>query len=166
MSGQLENLETAGIVDSTDVEQRSKFVSFQTSSWDLLITRAICPWITNPAVQAKNTPLFCAVNGTPSDWGKFLKNAILRVMAAYIVSFVAVDGICNSVEIGAEGLYEAGVIGFCAFHKHNLEPAGLTKLEVEIRSSGTHILTVSKISEWLQRGVRSQKRRYLNKGCE
>jgi hypothetical protein len=82
-------------------------------------------------------------------------------MAACIVSFVDLDGICHSVEVEAEGLYEASVLGLCAFRKHELEPGGLTRLEVEVRSSVTHTLTVTKVWEWLQRGVRTPKEAVL-----
>jgi len=78
-------------------------------------------------------------------------------MAACVVSFVDLDGIRHSVEVNADGLYEAGVLGLCAFRKHDLQPAGLTQLQVEVRSSITHTLTVTKIREWLQRGVRTPK---------
>ena len=37
---------------------------------------------------------------------KISENAILRLMAACIVSFVDLDGIRHSVEVEAEGLYE------------------------------------------------------------
>ena len=66
---------------------------------------------------------------------KITENAILRLMAACIVSFVDLDGIRHSVEVEAEGLYEASVLGLCAFRKHELEPGGLIQLEVEVRSS-------------------------------
>lgn len=92
---------------------------------------------------------------------KITENAILRHMAACIVSFVDLDGIRHSVEVEAEGLYEASVLGLCAFHKHELEPGGLTQLEVEVRSSVTHTLTVTKVREWLQRGVRTPKEAVL-----
>ena|SRR5438552_2241673 len=95
-----------------------------------------------------------------SDWRKF-PNAILRHMAACIVSFVDLDGIGHSVEVEAEGLYEASVLGLCAFRKHQLEPGGLTQLEVEVRSSVKHTLTVTKVTEWLQRGVRTPKEAVL-----
>jgi len=78
-------------------------------------------------------------------------------MAACIVSFVDLDGIRHSVEVEAEGLYEASVLGVCAFRKHDLQPAGLTQLEVEVRSSVTHTLTVRTVQDWLQRGVRTPK---------
>ena len=92
---------------------------------------------------------------------KITENAILRRMAACIVSFVDLDGIRHSVEVEAEGLYEASVLGLCAFRKHELEPRGLTQLEVEVRSSVTHTLPVTKVQEWLQRGVRSPKEAVL-----
>ena len=76
-------------------------------------------------------------------------------MAACIVSFVDLDGIRHSVEVDAEGL--SSVLGLCAFRKHELEPGGLTQLEGEVRSSVTHTLTVRKVQEWLQRGVRTPK---------
>lgn len=82
-------------------------------------------------------------------------------MAICIVSFVDVDGVRHSVEVEAEGLYEASVLGLCAFRKHELEPAGLTQLEVEVRSSVKHTLTVSKVRDWLQRGVRTPKEAIL-----
>ena len=60
-----------------------------------------------------------------------------------------------------EGLYEASVLGICAFRKDELEPAGLTELEVEVHSSVTHPLPVSKVHEWLRRGVRTPKEAVL-----
>jgi len=77
------------------------------------------------------------------------------------VSFVDVDGIRHSVEVEAEGLYEASILGLCAFRKHELEPRGLTELEVEVRSSVKHTLTVTKATEWLQRAVRSPREAVL-----
>jgi hypothetical protein len=82
-------------------------------------------------------------------------------MAFCIVSFLDLDGVRHSVEVEAEGLYEASVLGLCAFRKHELEPAGLTQLEVEVRSSVTHTLTVKRVTEWLQRGVRTPKEAVL-----
>ena len=83
------------------------------------------------------------------------------LMAACVVSFVDLDGVRHSVEVEAEGLYEASVLGLCAFRKHNLEPGGLTQLVVEVRSSVTHTLTVTNVRDWLQRGVRTPKQAVL-----
>lgn len=82
-------------------------------------------------------------------------------MAACIVSFVDLDGVRHSVDVQADGLYEAAVLGLSAFRKHDLNPGGLTELEVEVRSSVKHTLTVRKILEWLQRGVRTPKEAVL-----
>lgn len=60
-------------------------------------------------------------------------------MATCIVSFVDLDGVRHSVEVEADGLYEASVFGLCAFRKQDLEPAGLTQLEVKVISSVTHL---------------------------
>lgn len=82
-------------------------------------------------------------------------------MASCIISFLDLDGVRHSVEVEAEGLFEASVLGLCAFRKHDLEPGGLTQLQVEVRSSITHTLTVTKVREWLQRGVRTPKEAVL-----
>jgi hypothetical protein len=105
--------------------------------------------------------MFCAVNGTPYDWRKLAKMLFSGIMAACTVSFVDLDGIRHSVEVDAEGLYEASVLGLAAFRKHDLEPGGLTQLEVEVRSSVKHTLTVTKVRDWLQRGVRTPKEAVL-----
>lgn len=77
------------------------------------------------------------------------------------MSYVDLDGIRHSVEVEAEGLYEASVLGMCAFRKHDLWPAGLTELEVEVHSSVKHTLSVRKVQDWLQRGVRTPKEAVL-----
>ena len=79
-------------------------------------------------------------------------------MAACIVSFVDLDGIRHSIEV-AEGLYEAAILGLSGFRKH--DPSGLTQLEVEVRNSVTHTLTVTKVRDWLHRGVRTPKEAVL-----
>ncbi len=105
---------------------------------------------------------YCAADDTLSDWRKLPKMLdSLFIMAACIVSFVDLDGVRRSVEVQAEGLYEAAVLGLSTFRKHDLNPGGLTELEVEVRSSVKHTLTVTKISEWLQRGVRTPKEAVL-----
>jgi hypothetical protein len=105
--------------------------------------------------------MFCAANGTSYDWRKSAKMLFSGIMAACTVSFVDLDGIRHSVEVDAEGLYEASVLGLAAFRKHDLEPGGLTQLEVEVRSSVKHTLTVTKVRDWLQRGVRTPKEAVL-----
>jgi hypothetical protein len=82
-------------------------------------------------------------------------------MAACIVSFVDLDGVRHSLEVQADGLYEVAVLGLSGFRKHELDPGGLTQLEVEVRSSVKHTLTVTKVREWLQRSVRTPKEAVL-----
>ncbi len=78
-------------------------------------------------------------------------------MSACIVSFVDLDGVRHTVEVQADGLYEAAVLGLAAFKKHEYFPGGLTKLEVEVLTSITHTVTVKKVEEWLGRSVRTPK---------
>jgi len=60
-----------------------------------------------------------------------------------------------------DGLYEAAVLGLATFRKHDFQPGAMTALDVEVRSSVTHTLTVAKVHEWLQRGVRTPKEAVL-----
>jgi hypothetical protein len=92
---------------------------------------------------------------------KITENAILRRMSACIVSFVDLDGVRHSVEVQAEGLYEAAILGLAAFKKHDYQAGALTQLEVEVWSSITHTVTVKKVHEWLERGVRTPKEAVL-----
>jgi len=85
------------------------------------------------------------------------ENAILRDMAACIVSYVDVEGLRHAVEVEAESLYEAAVLAVRTFRQHHCEPGELSRIEVEIRSSITHTITLKKIHSWLQGGARSPK---------
>lgn len=82
-------------------------------------------------------------------------------MPTCVVSYADMDGLRHSVEVTAEGLYEAAVMGIAAFRKHDLTPAGLTQLEIEVRSTITHAVTVQKVQQWLERGVMSPKEAVL-----
>lgn len=61
------------------------------------------------------------------------------------------------LKLKAESLYEAAALAVRAFRKHDCEPRGLQKLEVEIRSSVTHTLTVKRFQEWLGSSCKSPK---------
>ena len=78
-------------------------------------------------------------------------------MASCVVSFLDTEGLRHAVEVEAESLYEAAVLGMKAFKQHNCEPGLITKLEVEIRSSITHTITPKKVHEWLNGGAKSPK---------
>lgn len=66
-----------------------------------------------------------------------------------------------SVEVEAESLYEAAALGIRAFRRHGCEPRGLAKLDVEMRSSVTHSLTVKRLEEWLGGAGRSPREAVL-----
>lgn len=65
----------------------------------------------------------------------------------------------HSVEVQAEGLYEAAVLGLAAFKKQGLElhPKGMAQLDVEVRSSITHTISIQRVHKWLGQGVMSPK---------
>src|SRR5260370_34524077 len=83
------------------------------------------------------------------------------LMATCIVSFLDLDGVCPSVEVQAEGLYEAAVLGLAAFKRHDLElnSAGLAQLEAEVRSSITHTVTVQRVHQSSSDREESQRQR-------
>jgi len=82
-------------------------------------------------------------------------------MADCVVSFVDLDGVRHSVEVEAEGLYEAAIVALAVFKKHDFQPGANTELKVEVRSAITHTVTVTKVHAWLTRGVRSPKEAVL-----
>ena len=82
-------------------------------------------------------------------------------MARCVVSYLDIDGLRHSVEVDAESLFEAAVLGLSAFRKHELEPGAMTQLDVEVRTSVTHTVTVRHVHDWLQRGVRTPKEAVL-----
>ena len=78
-------------------------------------------------------------------------------MATCVVSYLDSDGFRHSVEVDADGLYEAGVLAIRAFRQHDCAPAELTELQVEVRSSVMHTINLRRIKDWLQGGARSPK---------
>jgi len=67
------------------------------------------------------------------------------------------EGIRHTVEVGAESLYEAAVLAFTIFKAHDCVPGDVSKLEVEIRSSVIHEITLRRVREWLNGGAKSPK---------
>jgi|SRR6266496_6342649 len=55
----------------------------------------------------------------------------------------------------------SSLLGLSAFKKHDFQPGGLTHLEVEVRTSITHTITVQKVHQWLERSVRTPKEALL-----
>jgi hypothetical protein len=78
-------------------------------------------------------------------------------MAKCIVSFLDVSGIRHQVEVEAGSMYEAAAFAIRAFREHDCEPAPLNELEIEIRTSVTHTLTVKKLREWLNGGAKTPR---------
>ena len=78
-------------------------------------------------------------------------------MATCIVLFVGCEGFRHTVEVQAESLFEAGVPAIRAFRQNGCPPGYVSELEVEIRSTVKHIVTLKRIQEWLEGGAKSPK---------
>ncbi|MGI8835327.1 MAG: hypothetical protein ACR2H4_01670 [Pyrinomonadaceae bacterium] len=78
-------------------------------------------------------------------------------MASCVVSYLDTSGIRHTVGLEAESLYEAAALALRAFRQHDCDPGVMGKLEVEIRSSVTHTLTVQRLETWLSGGAKSPK---------
>ncbi len=78
-------------------------------------------------------------------------------MALCIVSFVDWSGIRHSVEVEADGLFEAVVLAVKTFKQHDCDPGDATLIEVEVRSSVTHTITLRRVTDWLNGACRSPK---------
>jgi hypothetical protein len=76
-------------------------------------------------------------------------------MALCIVSYLDTEGLRHTVEVEAQSLYEAAVLAFRTFKQHGCEPGDISKLEVEIRSSVVHTITLKKVRQWLEGGAKS-----------
>jgi hypothetical protein len=71
------------------------------------------------------------------------------------VSFLDHEGVRHAVEVQGESLYEAAVVALSRFRQHDCSPGVGSHLEIEIRSSVVHAITVGKIQSWLEGGDRS-----------
>ncbi len=78
-------------------------------------------------------------------------------MATCIVSYVDMDGLRHAVEVEAESLYEAAVLAVRTFRQHNCAPDERNELEVEMRTSVIHTVTLEKIHSWLRGRSRGPK---------
>lgn len=78
-------------------------------------------------------------------------------MASCVVSYLDTEGLRHTVEVQAESLYEAAALALRTFRQHNCEPGAMGKLEVEIRSSVIHTVTVQRLQDWLDGGARSPR---------
>jgi hypothetical protein len=78
-------------------------------------------------------------------------------MAFCIVSYLDTSGIRHTVELEADGLYEAIVMGVAALREHDCDPGDVCPIEVEVRKTVKHSLTLRRVREWLQGASRSPK---------
>ena len=78
-------------------------------------------------------------------------------MACCIVSYLDDSGVRHTVEVQAESLFQAVVLAVRTFRQHDCEPSDTRKLDVEIRSSVTHTVTLARVRQWVQGGARSPK---------
>jgi hypothetical protein len=78
-------------------------------------------------------------------------------MALCVISYVDTEGLRHTVEVEAESLYEAAVMAVKTFRKHDCEPALMSMLEVEIRSSIIHTVTLKKVHTWLNGGAKTPR---------
>lgn len=78
-------------------------------------------------------------------------------MATCIVSYLDPEGIRHTAEVQAGTLFEAAALAVKTFKQHDCEPRGLNTLEVEMRTSVTHSLTVKKLHEWLTGSSKNPK---------
>ena len=79
------------------------------------------------------------------------------VMGLCTVSYLDTEGIRHSVEVEAGTLYEAVVLAVKTFKQHHCEPSDICKLDVEVRSSVTHTVTLKKVRQWLNGGAKTPK---------
>ena len=82
-------------------------------------------------------------------------------MATCVVSYLDSDRVRHSVEVQAESMYEAATLAIRAFTQHGYAPGIASQLEVEVRSSITHSLTVKKIHDWVTGGAKNPKEKLL-----
>jgi hypothetical protein len=76
-------------------------------------------------------------------------------MAYCVVSYSDTDGLRHSVEVDAVSMYEAAVLAIRTFRKHQCEPKEASILEIEVRSSVTHTVSMRKIHNWLTGGAKA-----------
>jgi hypothetical protein len=78
-------------------------------------------------------------------------------MPRCVVSYLDTSGIRHTVEVEAQSLYEAAVLAIRVFRQHDCEPREANQLEIEVRSSVVHTLTIRKIHDWLNGGAKTPK---------
>jgi hypothetical protein len=78
---------------------------------------------------------------------EIIENVILRRMASCVVSYLDISGIRHTVEVEADR----------AFREHDCDPGAVRPIDVEIKKSITHTLTLSRVQQWLEGACRGPK---------
>jgi hypothetical protein len=78
-------------------------------------------------------------------------------MPRCVVSYLDTSGIRHAVEVEADSLFEAAVLAIKVFRQHDCEPREANQLEIEVRSSVVHTITMRKIHDWLNGGAKTPK---------
>ena len=88
-------------------------------------------------------------------------------MRSCIVSYQDLDGVAHSVEVTAETLYEAAVLGMAAMKVPRWRDRPSLKIEIRVKQpETTHILWNSSLSAWLARNGKTPKEQALKKRLE
>ena len=95
---------------------------------------------------------------------KLGENCYSAPMPLCIVSFVDLRGIRHAVEVQSDSLYEAVVLGVSQLREHECKPGDVRPIDVEVRKSVTHTITLRKVTEWLNGGASLRKRPSLRSG--
>ncbi|MGI9066893.1 MAG: hypothetical protein ACR2HX_10880 [Pyrinomonadaceae bacterium] len=82
-------------------------------------------------------------------------------MAFCSVSYLDTSGIRHTVELEADGLFEAVVLGVAALREHECDPGDVAQIDVEVRKSIKHSLTLRRLREWLQGASKSPREALL-----
>ena len=82
-------------------------------------------------------------------------------MARCVVSYVDTSGIRHSVELEADGLFEAVVLGVAALREHDCDPGDVCQIEVEVRKTVQHSITLRRVRQWLQGASKNPKEAVL-----
>ena len=78
-------------------------------------------------------------------------------MATRFVSYLDVSGVRLGVEVNAESLYEAAVLAVRTLEEHDCAPGDMSQLEIEVRTTVKHIVTLKRVKEWLHGGAKNPK---------
>jgi hypothetical protein len=87
---------------------------------------------------------------------------LISVAKTCLVSFKDADGFRHTVEIEAEGLYEAAAVAARSFADASFPPRSGSELEIEVKAPAvTHTITMNRVSAWVNGVAKSPKDKLL-----